>query len=124
MRRLFILLAVLVALTMAGVGSAQAVTSDFTVRSTGVFVSTASANITGTAICDDPSGTGTLTFSTVVGTPYTVTGSTPVVCDGVRHDWAATITGGPWSQGQAITLRGTLVAGSGTVSKIYKVLLA
>ena len=119
LRRTLVLLAALAALTLTA-GPAQAATTLW-VSPLGDYVSPNIANITGKATCDG--GTGTVTFTTLVGSGYTVAGQVAVVCDGLSHDWAATITGGTWFQGGAIFFRATLVAPSGTVPYVAKVVL-
>jgi hypothetical protein len=118
--RLVITLALAAVLALTA-NPAQAVTENFTVRSVGTYDSPATAHITGTAVCDG--GTGTLSFTNPPGTPYVLTGSTMVVCDGVSHDWAATLAGGPFVLNGAYLVRGTLVADGQTVTKTYKVTL-
>jgi hypothetical protein len=121
MRRLLVLFAALLAMTVLAAGPAAAVTEDFTVRVIGAYDTDATAHITGTAICDG--GTGTLSFTNPPGTPYAFTGQTSVVCDGVSHDWAATLAGGPFVLNGAYLVRGALLADGHTVVKIYKVTL-
>jgi hypothetical protein len=120
MRRLLVMLLSL--LVLAALASpAAAVTENFTVRSIGTYDSPTTAFITGTAVCDG--GTGTLTLVNPTGTSYTFTGETQVVCDGVSHDWAATLVGGPFVLNGAYLVRGTLVADGHSVTKTYKVTL-
>jgi hypothetical protein len=110
MRRLLIatLLAVLV-----WASPAAAATTDFNTWPVGVYSSPATAFITGKAICEG--GTGAITFANTPTRPTPViSGETAVVCDGVWHDYAATLTGGPFFPGQLLIFQGTLVAPSGT----------
>jgi hypothetical protein len=119
-RRLAIVAAMLGLLL--GLGSpAQAATTTFRVSPLGAWTSPATGNISGNATCDG--GVGLITFTTLTGTPYTVSGQTEVVCDGASHTWAATIVGGPWARGQAITFGATLTAPSGTAFQVPKVVL-
>jgi len=120
MRRLLVLLGMLVALTLVA-GPAKAATTSFQVSPLGDYVAPAAGNISGIATCSG--GVGMLTFTTLTGTPYTVNGHTEVVCDGVSHTWAATIIGGPFAPGRAITFGARLTAPSGTVFQIPKVVL-
>jgi hypothetical protein len=99
---------------------------DFTVNPLGDYTSPATANISGTATCTDPTGFGTLTFTNPTGTPYVIVGETQVVCDGQPHAWAATITSpsGSFVPGQAYLVQATLVAGGTTTGPAtFKVVL-
>lgn len=121
MRRLLVVAGLLASLTLLADGPAQAVTTTFKVSPLGAWTSASTANISGNATCEG--GVGLLTFTTLTGTPYTVSGQTEVVCDGVSHSWAATIIGGPWGRGQAIVFGATLTAPSGTAFQTPKVVL-
>lgn len=97
----------------------------FVIYPLGDYTSPASANITGSATCTDPTGTATLTFTNPDGTSYLIAGETRVVCDGQPHEWAATITSpsGSFAPGQAYLVQGTLVAGGRVLTRVDKVLL-
>lgn len=122
MRRLLVLAALMAALTVAG--PAQAATTDVTVRS-GTYDSPATAFLAGSATCNDPSGVATVTVTSLPGSPYVITGERQVPCDGLPHDYAVTVTGGPFTQGNGYAGRVTLVeATTGTrVTKVFKVVL-
>lgn len=111
-------------LATAAAGPAVAVTNEVRVSPLGQVTSPATANISGTARCDG--GVGTVTFSNPTGTPYVIT-STPkeVVCDGVSHPWAHTITSptGSFKVGGTYLINAVLVAPSGTIGATFKVTL-
>jgi hypothetical protein len=119
------LLPVTLGLLLAGAvaaGPAQAVgVNRLGVYPIGVWTSPSTGNISGAATC--AGGIGVVTFTTEPGTPYTVSGQTEVVCDGVQHDWAATIAGGPYTRDGVIVFRATLTAPSGTTRVGAKVIL-
>jgi hypothetical protein len=118
MRKLLVLGSLLAALVVAA--PAQAAATTFRVSPLGTYVSPTAGTISGTATCEG--GAGTITFLTT-GTPYTVNGTVPVLCDGISHPWEAAITGGPYQPGQAIIFGARLVAPSGTVAQTAKVVL-
>lgn len=92
----------------------------------GDYATPATANISGSATCTDPSGFGTVTFNNAPGTSYVIAGETQVVCDGQSHTWATTITSpsGSFTPGQAYLIEATLVAGGTTTGPLlFKVAL-
>jgi hypothetical protein len=121
-RRTLVLLAALLILPVLA-GPAAAATTDFNTFGAGTYNSPATAFITGKAICEG--GTGTLSFANTPTRPTPViSGETMVVCDGLWHDYAATLTGGPFAPRQLLIFQGTLVAPSGTKNHpILKVVL-
>lgn len=119
MRRALLVLTVLISLLIVA-APAHAVTS-LTIHPQGAYDSPTTAHLTGTATCEG--GTGTITFTNPFTPTPVVTGSVAVVCDGQPHTWAATITGGPFSVGQTILIRGTLTSPGGSTSYVQKVTL-